>query len=71
MRFWDSDFKLEMKGQQGTIALLHKLVYSSVSDIDAFTGGVSEDPIPDAVVGMDRVKIIGWYLIGATNQSYV
>ena len=36
-----------------------QLVYNSVSDIDAFTGGVSEDPIPDAVVGMDRVKIIG------------
>ena len=28
-----------------------KLVYNSVSDIDAFTGGVSEDSIPDGVVG--------------------
>merc|ERR1719300_877170 len=28
-----------------------KLVYNSVTDIDAFTGGVSEDSIPDGVVG--------------------
>ena len=28
-----------------------KLVYNSVTDIDAFTGGVSEDSISDGVVG--------------------
>ena len=28
-----------------------KLVYSKVEDIDAFTGGISEDSITDGVVG--------------------
>ena len=43
-----------------------KLVYNAVADIDAFTGGVSEESIPDGILGMDRVRMIGNHSIRTT-----